>query len=93
MNREEGEKHIEDAMSHVHPRRLEPHAIKSKRLVFRMHDEEFEEIRATAEALDMSVSEYFCALHRYAVKRLQIQQNEAEWVHRKPRDGWTPLDE
>ena len=85
MNQEESEKKIASAMAHIHPRRLEPHRRTAKRLVFKLHEEEFEEIRQTAEALDMSISEYFCALHRYAVKRLDVSKKEAEWVHREPR--------
>ncbi len=86
MNRKESEKKISSALAHVHPKRLEPHVVKTKRLTFHLLDEEFEEIRATAESLDMSISDYLCALHRYAVKRLGTPSTDSEWVHRSPRN-------
>lgn len=85
MKHEDPEKKIEAALAHVHPRRLDRHRLKSKRLVFRLHDAEFEEIQATAESLEMSIAEYFCTLHRYAVGRLNVSEQEAAWVHRTDR--------
>lgn len=93
MERDEAEKQLGAAMENLHVKRLEPHILKSKRLIFRMHDEEFEEVKNTAESLNMSVSEYFCTLHRYAVKRLQVPPGEAEWVHRTPRKSRRADDE
>jgi hypothetical protein len=86
MNREESEKKIAAAMAHVHPKRLESHVVKTKRLTFHLLDEEFEEIRNAAESLDMSIADYLFALHRHAVKRLDVSATDSEWVHRSPRN-------
>ena len=86
MDRERSEKKIANAMEHVHSARLRSQALITKRLTFRMHEDEFEDIRRTAESLDMSITEYFCALHRYAATRLDGVARDAEWVHRKPKE-------
>ncbi len=85
MNRERSDKKIAAAMEHVHSGHLRSRALLTKRLTFRMHEEEFDEIRRTAESLGMSISEYFCALHHHAAARLSGIQRDAEWVHREPR--------
>lgn len=87
MEHDEADECIENALQHVSRARLEPHRRKSKRLVFRLHDAEFDEIKETADALDMTVSEYLVTLHRYAAKRLGKTSDEAEWVHRTVRRG------
>lgn len=84
-HREQSEKKIASAMEHVHAGHLRSRALLTKRLTFRMHEEEFDEIRQTAESLGMSISEYFCALHHHAAARLSGIQRDAEWVHRTSR--------
>lgn len=86
MNPEETDKKIEAAMADVKPSRLDTFTLKTKRLKFRLHDEEFEEIREIAEGLGLSISEYFCALHRHAVKQLSPEGDSQQWVHPEPRD-------
>ncbi len=73
-------------MAGVKPHRLDSHTLKTKKLKFRLHDDEFEEIRETAESLGLSISEYFCALHRYAVEHLEPDPQAGEWAHPAPRD-------
>ncbi len=85
MNREESEKKLAAALEHVSPAHLRSRALVTKRLTFRMHEEEFEEIRRTAESLDLSISDYFCALHHYAAARIEGIDRGADWVHRNPR--------
>lgn len=84
MKLQDVEERIRSAMAGVKPHRLDTHTLKTKRLTFRMRDEEFEEIRETAESLGLSIAEYFCALHRYAVAELHPEPNGAEWVHPEP---------
>ena len=83
MNPEDAEEKISHAMEGLRPHRLDGYTLKTKRLKFRLHDEEFEEIRETAESLGLSISEYFCTLHRYAVKHLTPPPGN-EWVHPEP---------
>ena len=84
MRPEEGEEKIREAMEEVRPHRLDGYTLKTKRLKFRLHDEEFEEIRETAESLGLSIAEYFCTLHRYAAKHLAPEPEGGEWVHPEP---------
>lgn len=70
-----------EAMSDVRPHRLDSYTLKTKQLKFRLNDEEFEEIRETAEKLGLSISEYFCALHRYARPRLVPEAQAGTWSH------------
>ena len=86
MKKKEAEEKIEVAMAHVHAKRLGPHMPREKRLKFCLHDEEFEEIRATADSLGLSISDYFCTLHRYAVTRLEVSSKDDDWVHRSTRE-------
>ena len=86
MDPEEAESRIENALADVKPHRLESYTLKTKRLKFRLHDEEFEEIREVSEHLGLSISEYFCALHRHAVKHLLPENVNEHWVHPDP-DG------
>lgn len=76
-----------DAMAEVRPHRLDSYTLKTKQLKFRLNDEEFEEIRETAEALGLSISEYFCALHRYARPRLIPNAQSGTWTHPLPHKG------
>jgi hypothetical protein len=85
VSKNESEDKIARAMEHVTSKRLGVHTRRDKRLTFHLSDEEFEEIKATAEALDYSISDYFHALHCYAVKRLAIESSEADWVHPSAR--------
>lgn len=87
MNSEDAEQRIMDAMADVRPHRLDSYTLKTKQLKFRLNDEEFDEIRETAELLGLSISEYFCALHRYARPRLIPNPESGTWLHpvRKPR--------
>lgn len=84
MKPEEAEKRIQSVMDGVRAHRLESHTLKTKRLKFRLHDEEFEEIRETASGLGLTVPEYFCALHRYAVDHLRPDPSQGEWLHPHP---------
>jgi len=81
---DEAELRIETAMADVKPHRLDSYTLKTKRLKFRLHDEEFEEIREVAERLGLSISEYFCALHRHAAKHLLPENENEHWVHPDP---------
>lgn len=87
MNSDDAERRIIDAMADLKPHRLDSYTLKTKQLKFRLNDEEFEEIRETAELLGLSISEYFCALHRYARPRLLPNSEANTWLHpvRKPR--------
>lgn len=87
MVSDDAERKLMEAMSEVKPHRLESYTLKTKQLKFRLHDEEFEEIRETAELLGLSISEYFCALHRYARPKLTPDPQAGQWLHpvRKPR--------
>ena len=85
MNEDESEEKIALAMEHVTSKRLGAHTRRDKRLTFHLSDEEFDEVKSTAEALDYSISDYFYALHRYAAKRLAIESSEADWVHPSAR--------
>lgn len=81
MLSKDAEERIKTALSDLRPHRLDSHTLKTKRLTFRLQDEEFTEIKETAEALGISITEYFCALHRYAVQRLDLEPEGGEWVH------------
>jgi hypothetical protein len=87
MVSDDAERKLMEAMSEVKPHRLDSYTLKTKQLKFRLHDEEFEEIRETAELLGLSISEYFCALHRYARPNLAPKPEAGQWLHpvRKPR--------
>lgn len=87
MGLEESERKIMDAMAEVRPHRLDSYTLKTKQLKFRLNDEEFEEIRETAEVLGLSISEYFCALHRYARPRLVPNPQAGTWSHPLPHKG------
>lgn len=89
MTPEEAEEKIERAMEGVKPHRLDSFTLKTKSLKFRLHDDEFEEICEIAQSLGLSVSEYFCALHRYAAKQLRPDPSSGEWVHPSPRGRMT----
>lgn len=86
MGTEDANLRIKEAMEAVRPHRLDSYTLKTKQLKFRLHDEEFEEIRETAEMLGLSISEYFCALHRYARPKLVSNPQAGTWLHpvRKP---------
>lgn len=86
MGTEDANLRIKEAMDGVRPHRLDSYTLKTKQLKFRLHDEEFEEIRETAEMLGLSISEYFCALHRYARPKLIPNSQAGTWLHpvRKP---------
>ena len=90
MDLKESNNDIEAAMAHLHPARLAGSIKKTKRLKFHLTDEEFDEIRETAESLDLSIAEYFCALHHYAAPRLQVSSQSSDWVlrssHKKTGD-------
>ena len=86
MKPEEAEEKIKLALADLRPHRLDSFTLKTKRLKFRLHDDEFAEIQETAESLGLSISEYFCALHRYAVKHLTPGPEAGEWVHPQDRD-------
>jgi len=81
MGSEDGEQRIRDVMADLRPHRLDSHTLKTKQLKFRLRDEEFEDIRETAESLGLSITEYFCALHRYARPRLTPDPNAGNWLH------------
>ncbi len=93
MDKESSEKKIELALSHVHSGRIRAHERKSKRLTFHLTDQEFDEIRETANGLNMSISDYFCALHHYAYTRLDIPKKDVDWVHKKSHSSHQTLDE
>lgn len=84
MIHQDAEERIRTALADVQPHCLDSHTLKTKKLKFRLHDEEFEEIRETAESLGLSIAEYFCTLHRYAVQRMQPEPHGGEWVHPEP---------
>ena len=84
MERDDAEEKIKEAMDGLRPHRLDGYTLKTKRLKFRLHDEEFEEIREMAESLGLTIAEYFCTLHRYAVKQLAPDPHGGEWVHPDP---------
>lgn len=81
MNSDDAERKIIEAMADVKPHRLDSHTLKTKQLKFRLNDEEFNEIRETAEMLGLSISEYFCTLHRYARPRLISSSEAGSWFH------------
>lgn len=81
MESEDAERRIMEAMADVRPHRLDSYTLKTKQLKFRLNDEEFEEIKETAELLGLSISEYFCALHRYARPRLIPGPDAGHWLH------------
>ena len=81
MGPEDAQRKIMEAMAELRPHRLDSHTLKTKQLKFRLNDEEFEEIRETAETLGLSISEYFCALHRYARPRLIPDPGAGTWSH------------
>lgn len=81
MGLEKIEQSIITAMADLKPHRLDSYTLKTKQLKFRLHDEEFEEIRETAETLGLSISEYLCALHRYARPRLLPDPEAGQWMH------------
>ena len=85
MDLKESNSDIEAAMAHLHPGRLAGSIKKTKRLKFHLTDEEFDEIRETAASLELSIAEYFCALHHYAAPRLEVSANSSEWVLRSER--------
>lgn len=85
MKPEDAEEKIQSVMDGVRVHRLDAYTLKTKSLKFRLHDEEFEEIRETAESLGLSIAEYFCTLHRYAARQLRSEPDTGEWVHPSPR--------
>lgn len=87
MGSEDAERRIMEAMAEVKPHRLDSYTLKTKQLKFRLNDEEFDEIRETAELLGLSISEYFCALHRYARPRLAPDPQAGKWSHPVRRPG------
>jgi hypothetical protein len=87
MGSEDAERRIMEAMEEVRPHRLDSYTLKTKQLKFRLNDEEFDEIRETAELLGLSISEYFCALHRYARPRLIPNPQAGKWTHPVRRPG------
>lgn len=86
VNTDDVQERIKAAMAELRPHRLDAYTLKTKRLKFRLHDAEFEEIQETAESLGLSIAEYFCTLHRYAVKQLTPDPASSQWVHPEPHD-------
>lgn len=63
-------KRIEEALANLTPEGLKS-GTKEARIELRVTQAEKEEIRLTAEKLDLSLTEYLLLLHRHAVNRLR----------------------
>lgn len=61
---------LAQAMTDVSPERLDTITKKSERVNIRVTATEKVEMQETAESLDLSLSEYLSALHRFAMPRL-----------------------